>query len=156
MLFVMDACYGGLVFTRSLAPGSMRFLKDMLLRYSRQVLTAGKADEVVADSGGPVSGHSIFTGYFIEALKDKAAKDAFQELTRQEQGHQNWLGQYLRGELKEGAISSGQAIDYRIAERFDQPEISPDMRLKNAFLLATNREKSLISYSENLDKFYSK
>lgn len=75
MLFVMDACYGGLVLTRSLAPGSMRFLKDMLLRYSRQVLTAGKADEVVADSGGPVSGHSIFTGHFIEALKGKAASE---------------------------------------------------------------------------------
>ena len=54
-------------------------------------------------------------------MSDKAAKDAFQELARQEQGHQNWLGQYLRGELKEGALSSGQAIDYKIAERFDQP-----------------------------------
>ncbi|MBA7691318.1 hypothetical protein ES703_99861 [subsurface metagenome] len=72
MLFVMDACYGGLVITRLLSPGSMRFLKDMLLRYSRQVLTAGKADEVVADSGGPLTGHSIFTGHFIEALKGKA------------------------------------------------------------------------------------
>ena len=63
ILFIMDACYGGLAITRSLQPGSMRFLKDMLLRYSRQVLTAGKADEVVADSGGPISGHSIFTGH---------------------------------------------------------------------------------------------
>jgi len=77
-----------------------------------------------------------------EKMSDKAVKDAFQELSRQEQGHQNWLGQYLRGELKEGALSSGQAIDYKIAERFDQPEISPDMRLKDAFLLAANREKS--------------
>ncbi len=75
MLFVMDACYGGLILARSLAPGSMRFLKDMLLRYTRQVLTAGKADEVVADSGGPISGHSIFTGHFIEALKGKAASE---------------------------------------------------------------------------------
>ena len=75
MLFVMDACYGGLMLTRSLAPGSMRFLKDMLLRYTRQVLTAGKADEVVADSGGPISGHSIFTGHFIEALKGKAESE---------------------------------------------------------------------------------
>ena len=75
-------------------------------------------------------------------MSDKAAKDAFQELAQQEQEHQNWLGQYLRGELKEGSLSSEQAIDYKIAERFDQPEISPDMRLKDAFLLAANREKS--------------
>jgi uncharacterized caspase-like protein len=75
ILFVMDACYGGLAITRSLLPGSMRFLKDMMLRYSRQVLTAGKADEVVADSGGPLPGHSIFTGHLIEALRGKATSE---------------------------------------------------------------------------------
>ena len=75
MLFVMDACYGGLVLTRLLSPGSMRFVKDSLLRYTRQVLTAGKANEVVADSGGPIPGHSIFTGHFIEALQGKAAME---------------------------------------------------------------------------------
>ncbi|MDO9333825.1 MAG: caspase family protein [Dehalococcoidales bacterium] len=73
MLFIMDACYGGLAITRSLPPGSMRFLKDMLLRYSRQVLTAGKANEVVADSGGPIPHHSVFTGHLIEALQGKAS-----------------------------------------------------------------------------------
>lgn len=73
MLFIMDACYGGLAITRALQPGSTRFLKDMLQRYSRQVLTAGKADEVVSDSGGPIPGHSIFTGHFLEGLQGKAA-----------------------------------------------------------------------------------
>lgn len=73
MLFIMDACYGGLAITRTLPPGSQRFLKDMLQRYSRQVLTAGKADEVVADSGGPRAGHSIFTGHLLDALDGKAA-----------------------------------------------------------------------------------
>jgi len=75
ILYVMDACYGGLAITRALQPGSMRFLKDMLQRYSRQVLTAGKADEVVSDSGGPIPDHSVFTGYFIQALKGKAAME---------------------------------------------------------------------------------
>jgi uncharacterized caspase-like protein len=45
LLFIMDACYGGLAITRSFKPGGMRFLEDMLRRVSRQVLTAGKADE---------------------------------------------------------------------------------------------------------------
>ena len=58
--------------TRSTQPGSTRFLKDMMLRYSRQVLTAGKADETVADSGGPLPDHSVFTGHLIEALQGKA------------------------------------------------------------------------------------
>lgn len=73
MLFIMDACYGGLAITRALSVGSMRFLKDMLLRHARQVLTAGKANEVVADSGGPLPGHSIFTDHFLQALDGKAA-----------------------------------------------------------------------------------
>lgn len=73
VLFVMDACYGGLAIKRTLPPGSQRFLKNMLQRYSRQVLTAGKADEAVADSGGPRPGHSIFTGHFLDALDGKAA-----------------------------------------------------------------------------------
>lgn len=65
VLFIMDACYGGLIAMRSLAPGSKRFLRDMMGRYSRQFLTAGKADEVVADSGGPREGHSVFTGHLL-------------------------------------------------------------------------------------------
>jgi hypothetical protein len=73
MLFLMDACYGGLALTRtSIPPGSMRFLKDMLQRYSRQVLTAGKADEVVSDSGGTRSGHSIFTSYVLDGMEGAA------------------------------------------------------------------------------------
>lgn len=37
------------------------------------MLTAGKADETVADSGGPRSGHSIFTGHLLDALEGNAA-----------------------------------------------------------------------------------
>ncbi len=73
MLFVMDACYGGLAVHRAITSGNSRFLKNMLQRYSRQVLTAGKANETVADSGGPRSGHSIFTGHLLDALEGNAA-----------------------------------------------------------------------------------
>jgi uncharacterized caspase-like protein len=73
LLYLMDACYGGLALTRALKPGSMRFLKDMLLRPTRQVLTAGKADEVVADLGGPLPNHSVFTGHLLEGLGGNAA-----------------------------------------------------------------------------------
>jgi hypothetical protein len=72
--FVMDACYGGLAVQRHLPPGSMRFAKDMVQRFSRQVLTAGKADETVADAGGPRAGHSVFTGHLLDGLDGAAAK----------------------------------------------------------------------------------
>lgn len=74
VLFIMDACYGGLALARALPAGASRFLIDMLGRYSRQVLTAGKANEVVADSGGPIPNHSVFTGHLIEALRGRAAQ----------------------------------------------------------------------------------
>lgn len=72
ILFIMDACYGGLALQRSFGAGTTRYLKDMLLRNSRQVLTAGKADEVVSDSGGPLPNHSVFTGHLLEGLNGKA------------------------------------------------------------------------------------
>ncbi len=73
ILFLMDACYGGLALKRkTIPPGSMRFLKDMLQRYSRQVLTAGKADEAVSDSGGTRLGHSIFTSHLLDGLEGAA------------------------------------------------------------------------------------
>ena len=76
MFFLMDACYGGLALTRNpMQAGSMRFLRDMLRRFSRQVLTAGKADEVVADANGPRSGHSLFTGHLLDALEGGATTD---------------------------------------------------------------------------------
>jgi uncharacterized caspase-like protein len=75
VLFIMDACYGGSAITRALAVGSRRFLKDMCQRFSRQVITAGKADESVADAGGPLAGHSIFTGHLLEGLNGAAATE---------------------------------------------------------------------------------
>ncbi len=73
IFFLMDACYGGLALLRSPAFGSMRFLGDMLQRYARQVLTAGKADETVADGNGVRPGHSIFTAHLLDALEGSAA-----------------------------------------------------------------------------------
>jgi hypothetical protein len=72
VFFVMDACYGGLVFNRAISAGSVRFLKDMMLRPVRQALTAGKQDEPVADGGGPRPNHSIFTGHLLNGLEGKA------------------------------------------------------------------------------------
>ncbi len=72
IFFIMDACYGGLVFNRAVSAGSVRFLKDMMIRPVRQALTAGKQDEPVADGGGPRVEHSIFTGHLLDGLEDRA------------------------------------------------------------------------------------
>lgn len=70
ILFIIDACYGGLVLMRGTRYSSRRFVKDMMRRYSRQAIAAGKADEPVSDADGPIAGHSIFTGNLIRGLED--------------------------------------------------------------------------------------
>ena len=77
-----------------------------------------------------------------QKMIDKAAKDAFISLFREEQRHQSILEQYQRGEIKDGVLGREQVIDYKIAEHLDQPEVTPDMELKEVFLLAANREKA--------------
>ncbi|MEQ1658471.1 MAG: polysaccharide deacetylase family protein [Hylemonella sp.] len=66
-LFVMDACYSGLGLTRG--AGSGNFLRDNNKRIGRQMLTAGGADQLVAD-GGP-NGHSVFTWTLLQGLSGK-------------------------------------------------------------------------------------
>ncbi|QTN28254.1 polysaccharide deacetylase family protein [Rhodoferax sp. AJA081-3] len=69
-LFVMDACYSGLGLTRGGAGGgSSNFLRDNAKRLGRQMLTAGGADQLVAD-GGP-NGHSVFTWTLLQGLAGK-------------------------------------------------------------------------------------
>jgi uncharacterized caspase-like protein len=76
IFFIMDACYSGLMLQRSISNGNQRFLSDMLQRFSRQALTAGKHDEVVSDGGGPDGKNSIFTSHLIRGLRGGAADTA--------------------------------------------------------------------------------
>lgn len=66
IFFAMDACYSGLGLTRG---GTGAFLRENAKRIGRQMLTAGGADQLVAD-GGP-NGHSIFTWTLLQALNSK-------------------------------------------------------------------------------------
>ena len=97
-------------------------------------------DEILGKAIQKEIGSRLLYDDLSQKMKDQVAKDAFRELARQEQGHQNLLEQYQRGELGAGVLSREQAVDYKIAEHLDQPEISPDMQLKDVFLLAANRE----------------
>ena len=66
VFFVMDACYSGLGLARGAGGG---YLQENAKRLGRQMLTAGGADQMVAD-GGP-NGHSIFTWTVLQGLNGK-------------------------------------------------------------------------------------
>jgi peptidoglycan/xylan/chitin deacetylase (PgdA/CDA1 family)/uncharacterized caspase-like protein len=78
IFFVMDACYSGLALTRggsrSASGDRQQYWKEITRRLTRQVMTAGGADEQVADTGP--NGHSIFTWTLLQGLEGKADLDA--------------------------------------------------------------------------------
>ncbi len=83
--FVMDSCYSGIALTRGggMQTGS-KYLEEISSRHARQILTAGGADQEVAD-GGP-DGHSIFTWSLIQGLKGDADLDNNKIITATELG----------------------------------------------------------------------
>jgi rubrerythrin len=77
-----------------------------------------------------------------QRVKNPDARAAFQALAEEEETHQRILEDYLRGKLKEGSLSSGLVVDYKIADCLEQPEVSPTMELRDVFLLAAQKEKA--------------
>jgi peptidoglycan/xylan/chitin deacetylase (PgdA/CDA1 family)/uncharacterized caspase-like protein len=69
VFFVMDACYSGLAITRAGESGN-QYLREMSRRTARQMLTAGGANEEVADNGP--NGHSVFTWTLLQGLEGRA------------------------------------------------------------------------------------
>jgi tetratricopeptide (TPR) repeat protein len=70
VIFVMDSCYSGLGLTRGgRADQSQNYLMEISRRTARQMLTAGGADQQVADNGP--NGHSVFTWTLLQALEGK-------------------------------------------------------------------------------------
>lgn len=86
LYFVMDSCYSGLALTRSgLSVGqSINYLKQITNRRARQILTAGGADQEVAD-GGP-GGHSVFTWTLLQGMEGVADTDSNGYVTASELG----------------------------------------------------------------------
>lgn len=71
VFFVMDSCYSGLALTRGAGLArSENYLREISRRTSRQMLTAGGADQQVADNGP--NGHSVFTWAFLQGLEGQA------------------------------------------------------------------------------------
>jgi peptidoglycan/xylan/chitin deacetylase (PgdA/CDA1 family)/TolA-binding protein len=71
VFFVMDSCYSGLALTRGgQEMPSPNYLNEISRREARQMLTAGGADQQVADNGP--NGHSVFTWTLLQGLDGRA------------------------------------------------------------------------------------
>jgi hypothetical protein len=140
VLFIMDACYSGLAIQRSSSAGERRFVTDMLQRRSRQVITAGKADETVADGGGPAGNNSIFTGYLLQGLEGEAAGDGgvitaanlmsytYNKVARDSRSHQTPHFGHIDGDgdfilwMPTAADDKSKTKDFLVTTAGDRPE----------------------------------
>lgn len=73
ILVILDSCHSGIALSRNSEHRGLGVQADSPLtseseRRSRRVLTSADANQRATD-GGPISGHSAFTGYLIEALR---------------------------------------------------------------------------------------
>jgi uncharacterized caspase-like protein len=84
--FVMDSCYSGLALSRGSGAYSKdrTYLEEVTRRAARQILTAGGADQQVADDGP--GGHSVFTWALLQGLDGKADLDGNSVITASELG----------------------------------------------------------------------
>lgn len=144
MLFIIDACYSGLAMQRGVQPAGKRFMSDMLQRHSRQVITAGKSDETVADGGGPDGKNSIFTGYLLQGLAEesipqdgiltanglmhyvyeKVAKDGRSKQTPA-YGHIDGDGDFILLTPGQAHLDGQPITDVLLQVEIEKPEITP-------------------------------
>jgi uncharacterized caspase-like protein len=69
ILWIMDACYSGLMITRGSDPDPRApdYNDQLVRRRARQIITAGSKDQEVTDTGP--DGHSYFTGALLKGLQ---------------------------------------------------------------------------------------
>ncbi|MBO0720471.1 MAG: polysaccharide deacetylase family protein, partial [Blastocatellia bacterium] len=86
LYFVVDSCYSGLALTRAggISTKNANYLEEITRRTARQILTAGGADQQVADNGP--GGHSIFTWTLLQGLQGLADTDGNGAITASELG----------------------------------------------------------------------
>jgi len=73
ILVILDSCHSGIALSPGIQHRGMGVRTDgssvpFHERRSRRILTSARGDQRALD-GGPVAGHSVFTGYLIEALR---------------------------------------------------------------------------------------
>jgi hypothetical protein len=119
ILVILDACKSGIAldsldrFRGSGSSGGER--SALRRRQSRHVITSALSDQRASDSG-PIAGHSLFTGWLIEAITGGLARGGLREVTGSEIGH------YLQRQVA-AATDGDQTPDIGAFHRNDRGEL---------------------------------
>lgn len=139
ILVILDCCHSG--FALSQAVNNFRdpiviFKNKLSKQISRRVITSALKDEQALDGGGPILGHSLFSGILIDGLScGKADLDRNGLITSSE------LGLFLQQEVQRTAMESRhikQTPDFGSFHRTHD---------RGEMIIALNKEKDLIDYT---------
>jgi hypothetical protein len=105
ILVILDACHSGVALTSIIRTRDADMplsepLESLRARQSRRIITSALGDQRAMDSG-PRLGHSLFTGYLIEALTGRLAAETMRPLiTGTELGHyvRQWVSEHPRSQ----------------------------------------------------------
>jgi len=88
ILVILDSCHSGFALGEAMRSfrDAVRYEKDLSSRISRKVITSARREQLALD-GGPVSGHSLFTGTLVDGFNwGKADLDGNGLITSSELG----------------------------------------------------------------------
>lgn len=123
ILVILDACHSGLALapilqwrSRGMEHARREPLEQLRARRSRRIITSALDDQLAMD-GGPVPGHSLFTGCLIEAMMGGlVASMGYETVTGSE------IGQYVQRRVSEYPGST-QTPDFGALELDDRGEL---------------------------------
>jgi uncharacterized caspase-like protein len=132
ILVILDACHSGLALgpvlqwrSRGMENARREPLEELRARRSRRIITSALDDQLAMD-GGPVPGHSLFTGCLIEAMSGGlVASTGHQIVTGSEIGH------YVQRRVSEYP-GSVQTPDFGALELDDRGELLVHIRREGA------------------------
>ncbi len=83
-------------------------------------------------------------------ITDQVAIDALKFLAAEEKKHKEFLVSYRGGGYKSNSLRMTEAIDYKIAQYVDSPDIEKDMETKDVYLVAAHRELNSYNFYKEL------
>ena len=87
---------------------------------------------------------------------DPEAKQTLQFMAEEEKKHQEFLMKYKETGMSGESLKKSQAVDYRIAEHLEKPDISGKMDSKDIYLVAAYRELNSYNFYKELAGIHPK
>jgi hypothetical protein len=118
IVVILDACHSGFGVGQAMQifRDAVRYEQDLVGRLSRKIFTSAQRDQLALD-GGPLEGHSLFTGTLIDGLNwGKADLDSNGLITGSE------LGLYVQQQVGQHSTSR-QTPDFGAFELDDRGEL---------------------------------